>query len=135
MIFLYLATSFECKVWWFLATLIGILHLFNDDYHSTRVHWLGLLPTWWWAITKPQTKHYVQLVDWSAYFMVDWSVHFSADFVPNLYSSVPNKRTCTPYLISNKLPPCTLLFGTGSLSIFWIFVKYSGLIWNFFGKN
>ena len=51
------------------------------------------------------------------------------------YSSVPNKRNCTPYLISTKLPPCTLLFGTASLSIFWIFVKYSGLIWKNFGKN
>ena len=51
------------------------------------------------------------------------------------YSSLPNKRTCTPYLILTKLPPCTLLFGTASLSIFWIFVKYSGLIWIFFGKN
>ena len=47
----------------------------------------------------------------------------------NAYSSLPNKRTCTPYLISTKLPPCTLLFGTASLSIFWSFVKYSGLIW------
>ena len=34
------------------------------------------------------------------------------------YSSLPNRRTCTPYLISAKLPPCTLLFGTASLSIF-----------------
>ena len=34
------------------------------------------------------------------------------------YSSLPNKRTCTPYLILTKLPPCTLLFGTASLSIF-----------------
>ena len=33
------------------------------------------------------------------------------------YSSVPNKRTSTPYLISTKLSPCTLLFGTASLSI------------------
>ena len=51
------------------------------------------------------------------------------------YSSLPNKRTCTPYLIPTKLPPCTLLFGTASLSIFWIFVKYSGLNWKFFAKN
>ena len=34
------------------------------------------------------------------------------------YSSVANKRTCKPYLILTKLPPCTLLFGTASLSIF-----------------
>ena len=34
------------------------------------------------------------------------------------YSSVPNKRTCTPDLILTKLPPCSLLFGTASLSIF-----------------
>ena len=34
------------------------------------------------------------------------------------YSSLPNKRTCTPNLILTKLPPCTLLFGTASLSIF-----------------
>ena len=39
------------------------------------------------------------------------------------YSSVPNKRTCTPYLISTKLPPCTLLLGTASLSIFFYFCQ------------
>ena len=39
------------------------------------------------------------------------------------YSSLPNKRTCTPDLILTKLPPCTLLFGPVRLSIFGI--------WNF----
>ena len=34
------------------------------------------------------------------------------------YSSLPNKRTCTPYLILTKVPPCMILFGTASLSIF-----------------
>ena len=43
------------------------------------------------------------------------------------YSSVPNKRTCTPYLISTKLPPCTLLFWPVRLFIFGI--------WNLFSKN
>ena len=41
--------------------------------------------------------------------------------------------------ILTKLPPCTLLFGPVRLFIFGIlkdfFVKYSGLMWNFFGKN
>ena len=32
-----------------------------------------------------------------------------------MYSSLPNKRTCTPFLILTKLPPCTLLFGTASI--------------------
>ena len=31
--------------------------------------------------------------------------------------SLPNKRTCTPYLILSNFPPCMLLFGTASLSI------------------
>ena len=31
------------------------------------------------------------------------------------YSRVPNKRACTPYLISTKLPPCPLLFGSARL--------------------
>ena len=39
------------------------------------------------------------------------------------YSSLPNKRTCTPYLILTKLPPCTLLFRPVHLYIFGI--------WNF----
>ena len=39
------------------------------------------------------------------------------------YSSDPNKRAFTPYLILTKLPPCTL------------FVKYSRLICNFFGQK
>ena len=55
------------------------------------------------------------------------------------YSSLPNKRTCTPYLILTKFTPCTLLFGPVRLFIFGIFkeffVKYSGLMWIFFGKN
>ena len=41
----------------------------------------------------------------------------------DVYSSLPNKRTCTPYLILTKLPPCTLLFGAVRLFIFGI--------WNF----
>ena len=41
-----------------------------------------------------------------------------------LYSSFPNKRTCTPYLILTKLPPCTPLFGTASLSIFLNFSEF-----------
>ena len=41
--------------------------------------------------------------------------------LPLVYSSLPNKRICTPYLILTKLPPCMLLFVTASLSIFLIF--------------
>ena len=43
----------------------------------------------------------------------------------SIYSSLPNKRTCTPYLILIKLPPCTLLFGPVRLFIFgiWIFFQ------------
>ena len=59
------------------------------------------------------------------------------------YSSVTNKRTCTPYLISTKLPTCTLLFGTESLSIFLnfsqifrlnleIFLEKLGIFWKVF---
>ena len=40
-----------------------------------------------------------------------------------MYSSLPNKRTCTPYLILTKLTPCALLFGPVRLFIFGI--------WNF----
>ena len=39
------------------------------------------------------------------------------------YSSLQNKRTCTPYSILTNLPPCTLLFGPVRLFIFGI--------WNF----
>ena len=51
------------------------------------------------------------------------------------YSSVPNKRTCTPYLTSTKLPPCTLSFGTASLSIFLDFCQiYRPNMENFWEK-
>ena len=39
------------------------------------------------------------------------------------YSSLPNKRTCTPHLILTKLPLCTLFFGPVRLFVFGI--------WNF----
>ena len=56
-------------------------------------------------------EHYV-----SKYFLPRGNFHFSNYLSP--FSSLPNKRTCTPYFILTKLPPCTLLFGTASLSIF-----------------
>ena len=34
------------------------------------------------------------------------------------YSCVPNKRSCTPYLILVQLPPYTILFGPARLLIF-----------------
>ena len=36
------------------------------------------------------------------------------------YSTLPKKRTCTPYLILTKLPSCMLLFGPVRLFIFGI---------------
>ena len=64
-------------------------------------------------------------VDIKSKFLGSWHVdlirvdHFETNHLEtNLYSSLPNKRSCTPYLIFTKLPPCTLLFGTASLSIF-----------------
>ena len=35
-----------------------------------------------------------------------------------VYSYLPNKRACTPYLILVQLPPCTILFGPARLLIF-----------------
>ena len=52
---------------------------------------------------------------------INWCSIFKVEIAP--YSSLPNKRTCTPYLILTKLPPCTLLFGHVRLFIFGI--------WNF----
>ena len=54
---------------------------------------------------------------------------------PVPYSSLPNKRTCTPYLISTKLTPCRSYSGLQAYLFFWIFVKYSCLIWKIFEKH
>ena len=45
-------------------------------------------------------------------------LHHTVQMVHTPYSSLPNKRTCTPYLILTKLPPCTLLFGPVRLYLF-----------------
>ena len=60
----------------------------------------------------------IQMLDSNAFLVL----HFAYWNILRSYSSVPNKRTYT--LISTKLPPCTLLFGTASLSylFLWIFV-------------
>ena len=64
--------------------------------------------------------------------LTDKSITFgSAPSAQQIYSSDPNKRACTHYLILTKLPPYTLLFGPARLFVFLdflrIFVKYSGL--------
>ena len=54
-----------------------------------------------------------------------------------MYSSDPKKRACTPFKWSHFHPACSY-FGLNAYLFIWIlkdFVKYSGLIWNFFGTN
>ena len=53
------------------------------------------------------------------------SPNFAPNFVTNAklhYSEVSNKRTVYAYLISEKIPPCTLLLETCTLINFWLWV-------------
>ena len=55
------------------------------------------------------------------------------------YSSVPNKRACTPYLIFTKLPHTARSYpGLHAYLLFWIlkdFCQIFRLNLDFFGKN
>ena len=66
--------------------------------------------------------------------LIIYMIHPPCELRYTLVSRI-SKRTCTPYLISTKLPPCTLLFGTASLSIFLDFCQIFRPNLDFFWKK